>query len=75
MEEWTRTDGKDPAPTPLTITIELEPEADPVAGTVAVEGREERRFSGWMELSSAIAAAHEKGRMPRTREDLEEMRG
>jgi hypothetical protein len=56
---------QEPAPTTLRITLEIEPGAMPLDGTLVVEGRSERRFSGWMELSNAIAAAHE-GRAPAT---------
>jgi hypothetical protein len=59
MEERTRSVGV--ARTTLTLTIELDPETDPVAGTLKVGGGEERQFSGWMELSYAIAAAQQDG--------------
>jgi hypothetical protein len=49
----------EPAPTALRITLEIEPGATPLEGTLVVEGSSERRFSGWMELSNAIAAAQE----------------
>jgi hypothetical protein len=52
-------------PTTLRITLEIEPGATPLEGTLVVEGSSERRFSGWMELSNAIAAAQE-GRAPAT---------
>jgi hypothetical protein len=51
---------REPAPTALRITLEIEPGAIPLEGTLVVEGSSERRFSGWMELSNAIAAAHER---------------
>jgi hypothetical protein len=53
------------APTTLRITLEIEPGATPLEGTLVVDGGNERPFSGWMELSNAIAAAHE-GRAPAT---------
>jgi hypothetical protein len=51
---------QEPAPTTLRITLEIEPCATPLEGTLVVEGSSERPFSGWMELSNAIAAAHER---------------
>jgi hypothetical protein len=56
---------EEPAPSRLRITLEIEPGATPVAGTLVIEGGSERPFWGWMELSNAIAAAHE-GRAPVT---------
>ena len=56
---------EEPAPATLRITLEIERGAMPVEGTLVVEGSSERHFSGWMELSNAIAAAHER-RAPAT---------
>ena len=50
---------EEPAPSTLRITLEIERGATPVAGTLAVKDGSERPFSGWMELSNAIAAVQE----------------
>jgi hypothetical protein len=42
---------------PLRISIELDPGAEPVAGTITVSGAAPRAFVGWMELIHAIDRA------------------
>jgi hypothetical protein len=42
---------------PLRISIELDPRAEPLAGTVSVPGAEPRTFLGWMELAHTIDLA------------------
>jgi hypothetical protein len=59
VDEKSSAKQEEPAPTTLRITLEIEHGATPLAGTIAVNGREERPFAGWIELTSAIAAAHE----------------
>jgi hypothetical protein len=46
---------------PLRISIELDPGAEPVAGTVTVAGEAPRAFVGWMELVNAIERARRLG--------------
>jgi hypothetical protein len=46
----------------IRVSIELDPGAEPLAGTVSAPGAEPRAFLGWMELAHAIDLA----RQPRT---------
>jgi hypothetical protein len=52
-----RWDGARDAMEPLRISIELDPDAEPVAGTITVSGAAPRAFVGWMELIHAIDRA------------------
>jgi hypothetical protein len=42
---------------PLRISIDIEPRAEPLAGTISVPGSEPKAFLGWMELAHAIDLA------------------
>lgn len=48
----------------LTIILDIETEADPIAGRLRVQGDEERGFTGWIELArvleEALAASRER---------------
>jgi hypothetical protein len=47
------------APGRIRVTLDIEPEADPIAGVaVGVDGRS-RSFCGWTALADAVAAAVE----------------
>lgn len=37
---------------------------EPPSGSIAIEGRPEERFSGWIELMAAINAARVRGDVP-----------
>lgn len=37
---------------------------EPPTGSIAIEGRPEERFSGWIELMAAINAARAQGEVP-----------
>lgn len=41
-------------PRDLEITLRLELDRHPIAGSIGVPGREAVAFSGWLELASAI---------------------
>lgn len=43
------------------LHLEIEFESDPISGAVSVEGAQPRRFSGWIELVSAIEGARVGG--------------
>jgi hypothetical protein len=46
----------DPDVARLGARLELDPAAETVVGTITTDDGVERRFSGWMELASAIEA-------------------
>jgi hypothetical protein len=58
VDEKSASEQADPVPTTIRITVAIERGSTPLAGTVDVDG-DQRPFSGWIELSNAIAAAHE----------------
>jgi hypothetical protein len=42
---------------PLQVRVEIDREASPISGRIAVDGSAERAFAGWTELCAAIDAA------------------
>ena len=49
--------------TPLRITLELEPDGEPIAGRLHADECPEHSFYGWLEFAAAIEAAREEGRV------------
>jgi hypothetical protein len=45
----------------IRITVYLDVGSDPLSGTVGIDGQEQRRFQGWIELAHAIELARAIG--------------
>jgi hypothetical protein len=45
------------APDPIQVILQIEPNADPIAGVAAGPDGTTRRFCGWTSLADAVAAA------------------
>ena len=45
---------------PLRITLELEPDGEPIAGRLYGDECPEHRFYGWLEFAAALECACEK---------------
>ena len=45
---------------PLRITLELEPDGEPIAGRLHADERPEHSFYGWLEFAAALEAACEE---------------
>jgi hypothetical protein len=45
----------------IRVTLQLDVGSDPLSGTVSIEGRQQRRFQGWIELAAAIESARAGG--------------
>jgi hypothetical protein len=54
-----------------TLTLEVDPSADPIAGLVRAEDGAERDFSGWVGLAAALERALQ--RTPGEQPDGEEV--
>lgn len=51
----------------IVLRLEVDPEADPITGTLGGGDRERRPFTGWLELTDeieAVRAAHAEVTMP-----------
>ena len=46
----------------LSVTVELEKDADPISGSVSEAAGQRRSFSGWLELIAALQRARDEGR-------------
>jgi hypothetical protein len=49
--------GRVDQPREIRVTVYLDPRAEPVRGTIEVDGSERRPFQGWIELAHAIDSA------------------
>ena len=45
----------------ITLELELEPGADPIAGRLYAHERRERSFYGWLQFAAALEAACKEG--------------
>ena len=45
---------------PLRITLELEPDGEPIAGRLYADERPEHSFYGWLEFAAALECACEE---------------
>ena len=50
--------------TPLRITLELEPDGEPIAGRLYADECPEHSFYGWLEFAAAIECACEEANAP-----------